>query len=79
MQDRLFRMVADAAGRIRIDDLSRQPGRGAYVHGERACVENMVKRAALPKALRRNLVPVTSGDIWERIGQVAERRRQRAQ
>lgn len=56
-KDRLIRVVADPAGRVRIDDLRREPGRGAYVHPTRDCIGALQrKREILGRALRRNVI-----------------------
>jgi predicted RNA-binding protein YlxR (DUF448 family) len=66
-QPRLVRLVADGAGRVKIDGFRRQPGRGAYVHPERRCVEEMLKKGGLERSLKRNLVAVTHEALWSEI------------
>ena len=39
-------------GQVVIDRSGRLPGRGAYIHPDRGCVELARKRRALPRALR---------------------------
>jgi len=63
----MARVVADEAGRIRIDGSRRQPGRGAYVHRVRECIDQMVKRGSLQRALKRRLVPTGVDDLTQRI------------
>jgi uncharacterized protein len=54
-QPDLLRFVANR-GEAVADPDRRLPGRGAYVHPLRACLEAAVRRRAFPRALRR---PVT--------------------
>jgi len=54
-QPELLRFVADR-GQVVPDPDRRLPGRGAYVHPLRACLDAAVRRRAFPRALRR---PVT--------------------
>jgi uncharacterized protein len=35
-----------------LDPTARLPGRGAYLHPDGACVQQAVRRRALPRALR---------------------------
>jgi uncharacterized protein len=42
-------------GRVRPDVKAVAPGRGAYVHRQRACVEAAIARGALAKALGTGL------------------------
>ena len=78
-RERLVRVVADAAGRIRIDVCGREPGRGAWLHAERRCVEQALKKDALGRALKRKVVspatPDGSGEgFWGRIEQAVKER-----
>ena len=50
----LVRFVAAGDG-VRVDRKGSAPGRGAYVHRERACVEAAIARGALSRALRTGL------------------------
>lgn len=50
----LVRLVA-AGGGVRVDPTGSAPGRGAYVHPDRACVEAAIGRGALSRALRVGL------------------------
>ena len=47
----LLRLVAAGDG-IVPDPQARQPGRGAYLHPSRACLELAQRRRAIPRALR---------------------------
>jgi uncharacterized protein len=42
-------------GRMRPDAAASSPGRGAYLHRDRACVEAALARGALARALRTSL------------------------
>jgi predicted RNA-binding protein YlxR (DUF448 family) len=65
----LVRLVADEAGRIKIDGSRRQPGRGAYLHPEKSCCVEMVKRGALARSMKRK-VKIGPGDeevVWKLV------------
>jgi len=47
----LLRLVVDGDG-IVPDPQARQPGRGAYLHPSRACLELAQRRRVFPRALR---------------------------
>ena len=51
----LVRLVADGDGGARVDRMGSAPGRGAYLHPGRACVEAAIARGALVRALRMGL------------------------
>lgn len=51
----LLRVVASAGGGVRWDPKGSEPGRGAYVHRRRACVEGALSQGALARALRTGL------------------------
>ena len=50
----LVRLVV-AGERVRVDRTGSAPGRGAYVHPDRTCVEAAIARGALARALRVGL------------------------
>jgi len=50
----LVRLVAFGGG-VQVDGRGSAPGRGAYVHRHRACVEAAIARGALSRALRVGL------------------------
>ena len=62
----LLRMVADTAGRVRMEGSRRQPGpgRGAYVHARRDCMNKAARREALGRAFKRNIVNITGDALW---------------
>ena len=47
----LVRFVWGADGMVALDLTGRAPGRGAYLHGSRECVELARKRKAIERAL----------------------------
>lgn len=49
----LIRLVRDTSGVVRVDRTAAAPGRGAYVCPDGACVERMLKAAALSRAFRK--------------------------
>lgn len=51
----LLRLNVGAAGSIRLDLSGSGPGRGAYVHRRRSCVEAALSRGALARGLRTGL------------------------
>jgi uncharacterized protein len=71
-QRNLVRMVADQAGRIRIDLPRRRPGRGTYVHNERDCIEELVRRGALARSLKRKIETMDADALWSRVRQAEE-------
>jgi predicted RNA-binding protein YlxR (DUF448 family) len=50
----LLRVARTPSG-LRVDALGTAPGRGAYVHPDRACVDAAMRRGALVSALRVGL------------------------
>ncbi|HEY7660957.1 MAG TPA: YlxR family protein [Actinomycetota bacterium] len=51
----LVRVARGPDGHARIDETGRAPGRGAYVHRDRSCVEAALGRGSLERALRAGL------------------------
>jgi predicted RNA-binding protein YlxR (DUF448 family) len=66
-QKNLVRWVAEESGRIKIDETERQPGRGAYVHRARGCVEAAVK-GGFARSFRRKTQHVDIERLWELPG-----------
>lgn len=57
----LVRLVRAAGGNVAVEPPGeRLPGRGAYLHRERACWERALQGATIGKALR---IPAGSGDL----------------
>ncbi|MFI5288464.1 MAG: YlxR family protein [Polyangia bacterium] len=63
-QAKLMRLVVDGNGRVRVDKLRMQPGRGAYVHLDRTCVEKMVRDGGLQRSFRKRTQPLEGGRLW---------------
>jgi len=51
----LLRLRRDPDGSVRVDPLGAGLGRGAYVHRDRACVDEAIHRGAVARALRARL------------------------
>lgn len=51
----LVRLVVVDGDAIRVDLTGSTPGRGAYLHPDRACVEAAIARGSLSRALRVGL------------------------
>ena len=51
----LVRLVVGYGDVVRVDRTGSAPGRGAYVHPDRACIEAAIVRGALSRALRVRL------------------------
>ncbi len=63
----LVRVVRRPDGAVAVDPTSRAPGRGAYVHPDRACLALAVKRGAFARALRRGLTLEEVGTLRAEI------------
>jgi predicted RNA-binding protein YlxR (DUF448 family) len=48
----LLRLTVDPDGSVVVDPSGWQPGRGAYLHRDRACMDAALARGALVRALR---------------------------
>jgi hypothetical protein len=53
-QETLVRLVLDGAGRVVVDEVRRQPGRGAWVHRSAGCV-NSATKGGLARSFRRKV------------------------
>lgn len=62
----LVRLVRADDG-VALDLTGRAPGRGAYVHRDRACVEAATGKGALARALRTGLGPDELGRLRKAI------------
>jgi uncharacterized protein len=65
-QENLVRWVAEAAGRIKIDDHAQLPGRGAWSHRRRECVEGAV-RGGFARSFRRRIRDVDVRQLWNLV------------
>jgi predicted RNA-binding protein YlxR (DUF448 family) len=59
----LIRIVRRAEGGASVDATGQAVGRGAYLHGDPACVETARKRRALERALRTTIQP----ELWSEL------------
>ena len=48
----LVRVVRQAEGHVRLDASGKAPGRGAYVHASRGCLQSALSRGRLAHALK---------------------------
>ncbi len=65
-QQMLVRWVAESTGRIKLDERKRQPGRGAYTHRSRACLERAVG-GGFSRSFRRRMQPLDVKRLWELV------------
>jgi uncharacterized protein len=65
----LIRVVRTPRGEVLVDADGRAPGRGAYVHADRACVTAAIARGMLARSLRVGL----RADEAARLGNEIER------
>jgi len=65
-QENLVRWVAEPTGRIKIDDRRRLPGRGAWLHRRRECLEAAAK-GGFARSLRRKTQHVDVRQLWEQV------------
>jgi uncharacterized protein len=65
----LIRIVRTKRGEVLVDADGRAPGRGAYVHADRACATAAISRGTLARSLRVGL----RADEAARLGNEIER------
>ncbi|MBI4899711.1 MAG: YlxR family protein [Actinobacteria bacterium] len=63
----LVRVVATPGG-IAVDERHRLPGRGAWVHPRRDCIQVATRRKAWARALRTPGIVVDAEDLCARVG-----------
>lgn len=63
-RDALIRLVRGPDGHLVVDYRARLPGRGAWVHPRRECVEHAGRRGVLSRALRG---PVDAGALSDQV------------
>jgi hypothetical protein len=66
----LMRIVRDAEGRVHFDAIGKRPGRGAYLCHNPSCWEQALKRQALTRALR---IDILHEDDQQMLQQIAHR------
>jgi uncharacterized protein len=62
-KQRMIRIVRLTEGGAAVDPTGRAAGRGAYLHGDPACIEAARKRRALDRALRTTIQP----ELWSEL------------
>src|SRR4051794_12285505 len=62
--EKLVRVVLEPNGRIKIDRRRSMPGRGAWLHPSRDCVEEAVKRDAMARTFKRKTQPIQVDALW---------------
>jgi uncharacterized protein len=65
-QQNLVRWVAEATGRIKIDDHATLPGRGAWLHRRRECLE-AAARGGFARSFRRRIRDVDVRQLWDQV------------
>jgi predicted RNA-binding protein YlxR (DUF448 family) len=65
----LVRLVVTKEGRVRIDAKHRLPGRGAYVHGSRACVDEAIRTGGLARSFRRKTQPLDAAKLFDELNE----------
>ena len=60
----LVRLVLDSAQRVAVDPGRSAPGRGAWLHASRECLDLALRRRAIPRALHA-AGPVDAGPVGE--------------
>jgi predicted RNA-binding protein YlxR (DUF448 family) len=63
----LFRFAVDPDGAVMVDSSGRQPGRGAYVHRDRSCMDAALAHGALVRALRAGAAPDPAARLRQEI------------
>jgi uncharacterized protein len=63
----LLRLAVDPDGTVTVDPSGRHPGRGAYVHRARSCMDAALARGALVRALRARAAPDPAARLRQEI------------
>lgn len=63
----LLRFAIDPDGTVTVDPSGRHPGRGAYVHRDRTCVDAALAHGALVRALRAGAAPDPAARLRQEI------------
>jgi uncharacterized protein len=71
----LIRVVRTAAGDVDLDPAGHAPGRGGYLHADRACVDAALEAGgrSLARALRTGIGGEAAGRLRVRFDQLQER------
>lgn len=62
-----IRIVRSKNGDILVDETLRLPGRGAYIHNDRKCIEQAFKNKAIQRSLKIDLEEKTIENIKAQI------------
>jgi predicted RNA-binding protein YlxR (DUF448 family) len=73
----LIRVVRTPRGKVLVDADGRAPGRGAYVHADRACATAAITRGTLARSLRVGLRADEAARLSNEIEREIERDVQR--
>ena len=63
----LVRIVRTPTGEVRVDPTGREPGRGAYVHRDPACVRRAERSNGFARALRAGPEGVRAGSLTDAV------------
>ena len=69
----LIRIVRTPQGEVRVDASGKAPGRGAYVHADRACASAAIARGTLARSLRVGLRAEEAARLGDEIEREIER------
>jgi hypothetical protein len=70
---KLIRIVRTPRGEVLVDADGGAPGRGAYVHADRACATAAIARGTLARSLRVGLAPEEAARLGNEIEREIER------
>jgi predicted RNA-binding protein YlxR (DUF448 family) len=70
-KSKLLRVRRPANGEVAFDVSGTGPGRGAYVHPTRGCIESATRKGALAKALRTGIGPDELGRLRDTMSRGA--------
>jgi len=70
----MTRFVLDAEGALRVDVRQRAPGRGAWLHLRRSCIDQAVKRGAFARAFEAKVSADSSDQLTDVMRAAAEQR-----
>ena len=65
----LIRVVCSSAGEIKVDNIGKAPGRGAYICPQQSCLERAVKSRALERAFEHKIEEAVFEQLKEEISQ----------
>lgn len=65
----LVRLVRSTAGRVLVDKDKKLPGRGAWVHAERSCIEDVVKSNGFSRSFRAKTLSLDVERLWSALNE----------